>query len=62
MSRSGVKGTDSFRPSGLNGLEMCGGLPCGLKRFVMSSGTSSRMLGMAGGQSDRMSRHWCGVA
>ena len=44
MSRSGVKGTDSFRPSGLNGLEMCGGLPCGLKRFVMSSGTSSRML------------------
>ena len=44
MSRSGAKGTDSFRPSGLNGLEMCGGLPCGLKRFVMSSGTSSRML------------------
>ena len=44
MSRSGAKGTDSFRPSGLNGLEMCGGLSCGLKRFVMSSGTSSRML------------------
>ena len=44
MSRSGAKGTDSFRPSGLNELEMCGGLPCGLKRFVMSSGTSSRML------------------
>ena len=44
MSRSGAKGTDSFRPSGFNGSEMCGGLPCGLKRFVMSSGTSSRML------------------
>ena len=44
MSRSGAKGTDSFRPSGLNGLEMCGGLSCGLKRFVVSSDTSSRML------------------
>ena len=44
MSRSGATGTDSFRPSGLSGLEMCGGLPCGLKRFVMSSDTSSRML------------------
>ena len=49
MSPFGAKGTDSFRPSGLSGLEMCGGLPCGLthrglKRFVMSSVTSSRML------------------
>ena len=44
MSPFGDKDTDSFRPtSGLNGLEMCGGLPCGLKRFVMSSDTSSRM-------------------
>ena len=44
MSPFGVKDTDSFRPSGLSGLGMCGGLLCGLKRFIMSSDTSSRML------------------